>query len=526
MMLKRFVRYAVVALLLILPVRSYTADAIPAVNTAPRFALVIGNGKYPGVPLKNAPNDAKAMAERLARMGFDVTMKVDATRAEMIETIRAFGGKLQKQKGIGLFYFAGHGAQLAWRNYLIPVDARIKSIAEVDAQAVDIDLLLESMTRAHNPMNLIIVDACRDNPFGGDVPLPQKGLSQVDAPPGTLLAYATAPGNTAADGLGANGLYTENMLKEMQAPGARIEDVFKRVRLNVRMQSRGQQIPWESTSLEQDFYFIPPKVLGPVSLVETEPQFQEEFALWESIQSSKETAPLEDYLRRFPSGKFSELAQFRLDRVLALQGEKPVLVPQAARTDANPYTKGTIRVNTEFSIGDTYTYSRIDLGTKAEIRKSTLSVTQVTDEMLVYNKGTEVRDLLGNVYKNNAYGDYAASEGGAAQFYAAEYSVGKKWTARYNVKGKDGKNWSTEYLFKVVGKEKIVLPAGEFDAFKVEGKGSNTLGALLSFTYWVAPDRVRRSLAVEFVAQGSKTGKVFTNERMELVSFRQLREMK
>ena len=96
------------------------------------------------------------------------------------------------------------------------------------------------------------------------------------------------------------------MLKEMQAPGAKIEDVFKRVRLNVRMQSRGQQIPWESTSLEQDFYFIPPKELRPQSLAETEPQFQEELSLWESIQSAKEPAPLEDYLRRFPSGKFSE----------------------------------------------------------------------------------------------------------------------------------------------------------------------------------------------------------------------------
>lgn len=519
-------RYAVAALLLIMPICAHAADATSAVNTAPRFALVIGNGKYPGAPLKNAPNDARAMAERLTRMGFDVTTKLDATRAEMIETIRAFGGKLQKQKGVGLFYFAGHGAQLAWRNYLIPVDAAIKNISEVDAQAVDMDMLLESMTRAHNLMNLIIVDACRDNPFGGDVPLPQKGLSQMDAPPGTLLAYATAPGNTAGDGLGANGLYTENMLKEMQAPGAKIEDVFKRVRLNVRRQSRGQQIPWESTSLEQDFYFIPPKELRPQSLAETEPQFQEELSLWESIQSAKEPAPLEDYLRRFPSGKFSELAQFRLDRVLAAQGEKPVLVAQAARNDANPYSKGTVRVNSDFAVGDTYSYSRIDLGTKAEVRKSTLTVTQVTDEMLVYNKGTEVRDLLGNVYKNNAYGDYAGAEGGAAQFYPAEYSVGKKWTARYNVKGKDGRNWTTEYLFKVVGKEKIVLPAGEFDAFKVEGKGSNTLGALLSFTYWVAPDRVRRPLAVEFVSKGSKTGNVFTNERMELMSYRQLREVK
>ncbi len=517
-------RYAVAALLLILPFHGYAADAASVINAAPRFALVIGNGKYAGVPLKNAPNDAKAMADRLTRMGFDVTMKVDATRAEMIETIRAFGSKLQKQKGIGLFYFAGHGAQLAWRNYLIPVDAAIKDVAEIEAQAVDMDMLLESMTRAHNPMNLIIVDACRDNPFG-DVPVQQKGLSQVDAPPGTLLAYATAPGNTAADGLGANGLYTENMLKEMQTPGTKIEDVFKRVRLNVRMQSRGQQIPWESTSLEQDFYFIPPKELRPATLVETEPQFQEELALWESIQSTKEVAPLEDYLRRFPSGKFSELAQFRLDRLLAQRGEKPVLVADASRNADNPYTKGTARINTAYAVGDSYTYRRVDPGTRVEQRKFTLTVTDVTDDMLVYNKGTQVRDLLGNVLKNDRYGEYTGAEGGAAQFYAAEYTVGKKWTARYRVKGKD-ESWSTEYQFKVVGKEKISVPAGEFDAFRVEGKGSSSNGGILRFTYWIAPDVVRRALVSEFVVQGSRSGKLFTNERDELVSYRQLREMK
>ena len=389
--LKKIAQFAIATVLLALPIQAFNAvsDTLPAVNTVPRFALVIGNGKYREVPLKNAPNDAKAIADHLIRMGFDVTLKLDATRSEMIETIRAFGAKLQKQKGVGLFYYAGHGAQLAWRNYLIPVDAAIKNVSEVDAQAVDMDTLLASMTRARNPMNLIILDACRDNPFGGDVQVQQKGLSQVDAPPGTLLAYATAPGNTAADGSGANGLYTENMLKEIQSPAAKVEDIFKRVRLNVRRQSRGQQVPWESTSLEEDFYFLPPKEVKKLTLTETEKDFQAEFALWESIQSSKDPAPLEDYLRRYPSGKFSELAQFRLDRVLAQQGEKPVQVADAARNAGNPYSKGTARIDTNFAIGDSYTYRRTDMSDPAKSRNFTLTVTDVTDEMLVYNKGTE-----------------------------------------------------------------------------------------------------------------------------------------
>ena len=522
----RVVQYLIGGILLMQPVQGFNADSdtLAAVNSIPRFALVIGNGKYREVPLKNAPNDARAMADNLTRMGFDVTLKLDASRGDMIQAIRAFGGRLQKEKGVGLFYFAGHGAQLAWRNFLIPVDAVIKNISDVDAQAVDMDTLLESMTRARNPMNLIIIDACRDNPFGGDVQVQQKGLSQIDAPPGTLLAYATAPGNTAADGLGANGLYTENMLKEMQAPATKIEDIFKRIRLNVRLQSRGQQVPWESTSLEQDFYFISPKEVKKLTLTEAEKQFQEEFALWERIQGSKEPAPLEDYLRRYTSGKFSELAQFRLDQVLEQLGEKPVQITDATRNTGNPYSKGTVRVNTEYAIGDSYTYRKLDMATQAEVQKYTLFITNVTDQMLVYNKGAEVRDLLGNFFKTAEYGDYSGNEGGAAQFHVAEYSVGKKWAARYRVKGTDGKEWSTEYEFKVVGKEKITVPAGEFDAFRVEGKGANTLGALLQYTYWIAPDRVRRVLATEFIARGSQTGKLFVNERRELVAFRQLRD--
>jgi hypothetical protein len=522
--LRGFLQLAAVAVLLAVPLQAFnaTSDGLPAVNKLPRFALVIGNGRYANVPLKNAPNDAKAVAAELQRMGFDVTLKLDATRADMIETIRAFGAKLTKQKGVGLFYYAGHGAQLAWRNYLIPVDAAIKNVAEIGAQAVDMDTLLDSITRARNPMNLVVLDACRDNPFGGDVQVQQKGLSQVDAPPGTLLAYATAPGNTAADGTGANGLYTANVLREMQAEGAKIEDVFKRVRLNVRRASHGMQVPWESTSLEEDFYFLPPKQARKLTPDEIERQFDEELAVWDRIHASTEVAAFEHYLRRYPSGKFSELAQFRLDRLLEKQGERAVKVA-SDRTGSNPYSKGTARADPNFAVGDTYAYRRADRVKPAETNYS-MSVTDVAENAVTYNKGSQVRDFLGNVAYNTRYGEYTGAEGGAAQFYTSEYAVGKKWTARYRVKGKDGKDWTSEYDFKVVGREKIALPSGEFDAFKVVGRGSNSLGALLEFNYWIAPDRVRRPLVVETRVVGSKTNRTFTDERDELVSFRQLRQ--
>src|SRR5690606_15439324 len=133
-------------------------------------------------------------------------------------------------------------------------------------------------------------------------------LSQMDAPPGTFLAYATAPGNTAIDGDGGkHGLYTEHLLREIRVPEAKVEDVFKRVRLGVRRRSNGQQIPWESTSLESDFWFVPPRELRKRAEEEVEREFRAELALWEKIKASTAPEPFEDYLRRHPGGRFSEL---------------------------------------------------------------------------------------------------------------------------------------------------------------------------------------------------------------------------
>jgi uncharacterized caspase-like protein len=506
---------------LVLPLRALAAtpDAT-AVNSLPRIALVVGNAAYGSVPLPNASNDAKGIADHLKSTGFDVTLKLDSTRADMIETIRAFGKRLAAQKGVGLFYFAGHGAQLGWRNYLIPVDATIKTPDDMQSRAVDLETLLEGITRARNAMNLVILDACRDSPFGPDVKLEQKGLSQMDAPPGTLLAYSTAPGNAAADGTGPNGLYTGHVLKEMETPEAKIEDVLKRVRLNVRRESRGRQVPWESTSLEQDFYFIPPKTLRKLSIEETEGEFTEELAQWSSVKTANEAAPLEQYLRRYPSGKFSELAQFRLDRVLAQQGEKAVSVDTAR---SNPFSKGTARANTNYAIGDSYTYSRRDVLKKEELPKYTFVVTEIADDRIVFNKGSQVRDLLGNILRSGR-GDFAASEGPAgAQFYIAEYSVGKKWSARYRFKARDGSDSASEIDFKVADREKITVPAGEFDAFRIEGLGYSTRGFLLQYRYWVAPEQVRRVVATEETFRNLKTNREFHSERHELVAFRQLR---
>lgn len=222
---------------------------------APRIALIIGNSKYPDSPLTNPFNDANAMGKELKVLGFDTQVLLDSNLKDLGTAIQAYSERISKSKAVGLFYYAGHGVQLAWRNYLVPVDANIDRVDDIPKQTFELNNMLQALNKAQNRMNIIILDACRDNPFGKKLPTEQKGLSQFDAPNNSLLCYATAPGNVASDGAGANGLFTENLLREMRDPDAKIEDVFKRVRLKVRLASKGQQIPWESTSLEEDFYF-------------------------------------------------------------------------------------------------------------------------------------------------------------------------------------------------------------------------------------------------------------------------------
>ena len=175
-----------------------------------RLALVIGNGTYPGNALANPPNDAADMAALLKQSGFDVIQRENASLKEMYRALREFGDKLTRET-LGLFYFAGHGVQVRGRNYLLPVDADIGREDEVAFNALDLQAVLEKMVSARNHTNLIILDACRNNPFASKFKLANSGLAQIDAPPGTVVAFATAPGSVAADGIGSgarNGLYT------------------------------------------------------------------------------------------------------------------------------------------------------------------------------------------------------------------------------------------------------------------------------------------------------------------------------
>jgi uncharacterized caspase-like protein len=229
----------------------------PAHYKERRMALVIGNGAYESAPLRNPVNDARDLAAALADSGFEVTRLENANLRDLRNSLRDFGEKLKRQGGVGLYYFAGHGMQVKGHNYLIPVAAQIQREDEVEFESLDANLVLEKLDGAGNRFNIVIFDACRNNPFARAFRSSTQGLAQMDAPSGAVVAFATSPGSVASDGTGRNGLYTQYLVENVRRTGITIEDVFKQVRAAVRRDSAGKQTPWESTSLEGEFYFHP-----------------------------------------------------------------------------------------------------------------------------------------------------------------------------------------------------------------------------------------------------------------------------
>jgi uncharacterized caspase-like protein len=290
-------------------------------KTSKRLALVIGNGAYTNAPpLRNPPNDARDITATLGALGFDVTSGINANQREMKRLIREFGQKL-RAGGSGLFFYAGHGVQSSGRNYLIPVDADIQSEAEVEDSSVDVSLVLKYMDEAQNGLNVVILDACRNNPFARSFRSASDGLAQVDAPTGTLIAYATAPGRVASDGTGQNGLYTSELLKQMRVPGLSATEMFMRVRGEVMKQTGNKQVPWEASSLVGSFYFSG----GPTDLslsnsgannaAPSATRFDAaafEYNYWDSIKNSTSADDFKAYLAKYPEGQFAALAKNKI----------------------------------------------------------------------------------------------------------------------------------------------------------------------------------------------------------------------
>ncbi|MGE4299125.1 MAG: caspase family protein [Desulfovibrionaceae bacterium] len=274
-----------------------------------RVALVVGNANYlHAARLANPVNDAHDMADMLRGLGYDVIDRLDAPLRDMEDAVRAFGGKLQPGS-IGLFYYAGHGLQVNGVNYLVPVDATISKESDVKYAAMDVGRVMDAMRDAGNDLNVIILDACRDNPFAtGSRSAASQGLARMDAPTGTFIAYATAPGSVAADGDGRNGVFTQYLLRYIKASNLEVEKVMKKVRVSVMRATGKLQVPWQSSSLTGEFMFKP----GPMVKSDIHDALDRE---WEEIEAQrKELARLKAELARTGEQKAQKSGADRLGK--------------------------------------------------------------------------------------------------------------------------------------------------------------------------------------------------------------------
>jgi len=287
-----------------------------------RVALIIGNSAYekPDMRLPNPANDAAAIARVLKADGFETIVKLNLKRSDFYHAVDDFGSRISRDPhAVGLFYYAGHAVQADGVNYLIPVDADIQAQSDLEPNAFDVGRVLRSMKGAQNEMNIVILDACRNNPLPKTRGM-DRGLARMDAPSGTFIAYAAGPGQTAQDGApGTNGVFTGEVIKAMSEPGLQVEQVFKKVIVGVKADTKGAQTPWMETSLQGDFYFLP-KTAGaaatsgaaaaaaaatpnaPASVRHVDSQNELEQSYWDRIKDSTDPADFKDYKTQYPNG--------------------------------------------------------------------------------------------------------------------------------------------------------------------------------------------------------------------------------
>lgn len=247
--------------LIVLVLLAHSAPLSAMENPKTRYALVIGNQNYTTAPLRNPISDATAISSKLEALGFNVSLHTDTDLAGLAQAILEFYRSIPKgrQKDVmALVYYAGHAVQLEGRNYLVPLGTSYSSPEMFIDGLYNLNSLFSSMPLLAELQSVVILDACRNNPFKDLGNLVEDGLAPFRAPAGTLIAFATEPGGTAMDGRGKNGVYTKHLLKHMQR-AIPVEEVLKRVRRGVARETKKQQIPWEHSSLLHDTYINPPK---------------------------------------------------------------------------------------------------------------------------------------------------------------------------------------------------------------------------------------------------------------------------
>ncbi len=313
-----------------------------------RIALVIGNSTYKKAPLNNPANDAADMSSKLKQFGFQVETLINVDNRQMIQAINRFGKKLNEKNSVGLFFFAGHGVQVNNNNYLLPLGAEIDDEADVEFEAINAARILSKMSLADNGLNLMILDACRNNPFSRGFRSSSRGLTFMRPASGSLILYATEPGNVAADGSGRNGLFTEKLLSSMDKKGLKVEDIFKLTAINVSEASHKKQVPWSEGVILGDFYFSD-KVTDDTSKISKNQKTtipanmpanfmgSQENIFWGSVDKSPSVEGFKLYLEQYPSGHYKKLAQIKIKQLNkhTILKEKPILAKKEIQQAAN-----------------------------------------------------------------------------------------------------------------------------------------------------------------------------------------------
>jgi uncharacterized caspase-like protein len=352
----------------------YLAFTAGAAQAEKRVAFVVGNGTYKNVaPLPNPSVDAKAMASALRNVGFEVVEGSNLTRDKMTERLLDFGKKAQGAD-VALFFYAGHGIAISGTNYLLPIDADIKSEMDVKlGAAINIDLTLEQ-TMGDAKVKLVFLDACRDNPFAAKIKSNsatrsvnvQTGLAEMKSGEGTLIAFATGPGQTALDGQeGNNSPFTRALLANLTQPGMEIQQAMTKVRAQVNEETNKGQLPWGHTNLIGAVYLNGAPAPGAVAAVAPaagpSKASDVELEFWRSIKDSNKPEELNAYLTNYPNGQFRSLA---LSRVASLEsGAKDAAATRNLSTGIDPATfKDEANQTTEDQIG-------LDKGQRRDVQR-------------------------------------------------------------------------------------------------------------------------------------------------------------
>lgn len=359
------------------------AAASGAAVAAERVALVIGVGAYKeAAPLKNPANDAEAVAASLKRLGFEVVFGKDLNHAQMRGAVRDFARIVRGAK-LALFFYAGHGVQVDGRNYLIPVDAKLAEEADLDFSAVDVNLILKQINR-EAAQKIVILDACRDNPFRSELARSMgqtrssqalgRGLAKIEAAGGSMISFATDPGDVALDGDGDHSPFTEALLKHIETPGLEINHLMQKVRTDVFRNTRNRQRPWTTTSLINEVYLAPPdaqETERPPPSVERRPNpaggetggardSALEIAVWQAAEKGGAIADYEAYLAQFPNGAFSGHARARIERLQDQRAAAEKAKRQQAAAPPEPERRAPAR-----SIGTSATEAALGLNRTA-----------------------------------------------------------------------------------------------------------------------------------------------------------------